>query len=224
MTERRLLSSSFVSCAICAGGSSASFCAASSSDCGAIEVLRGQRRLDLRERGLRAHGVELRVDLDQALVVRVDAARGFEFGERVVEAALIERRAGARDQQSAEALQAFGGFGIAGIERQHLAEVVRERCSWRARCSGARPSRGARFSSTSSSEAAGAAVRGRRGAGGRRRRRQQIAAAGVPSDEPLFMKNQAPPATASTAAAMPTIITGDFRISLHRPSCRSRNW
>ena len=91
----------------------------------AIEVLRGESRLDLRERGLRTHGIETRVDFDQALIVRVDAARGFELGERVVEAALVERGAGARDQQAAEALQAFGGFGVARIE---LAAPVRK-CS-----------------------------------------------------------------------------------------------
>ena len=65
----------------------------------------------------------MRVDFDEARVVRVDAARGFELGQRVVEATLIERRAGARDQQAAEALEAFGGFGVARIEHQHLAEI-----------------------------------------------------------------------------------------------------
>src|SRR4030095_14801989 len=78
----------------------------------AIEVLRGEGRLDLCQRGLRAHRVEACVDLDQSLVIRVDAARGFELGQRVVEATLVEGGAGARDQQSAEALEAFGGFGI----------------------------------------------------------------------------------------------------------------
>ena len=90
---------------------------------GAIEVLRGEGRLDLRERGLGAHRVEARVDFDEARVIRVDAARSLEFGQRVVEATFVERGAGTRDQQAAEALETFGGLGVLRIEHQHLAEM-----------------------------------------------------------------------------------------------------
>ena len=179
---------------------------------GAIEVLRGQRRLDLRQRGLRAHRVETGVDFDQALVVRIDAARGFEFGQRVVETAFVERGAGAGDQQAAEALQAFGGFGVTRIEHQHLAEMfqgvvlggfdVAALVHRETRLLEHFIERGGRRGRGGGS---GLGTCGRRACGARCGSVGSLVAF-------LDMKNQPPPAAASTAATMPMSITGDLQV------------